>query len=263
MYNLIKRALVTIDENEKVMLYKKEDKNGDQESVKKKDAQASHEDSELQEVDQLELSPAVSLAKEKARVIIEEAEKEAEEIKERAKTIESEHQKKAENMIIKAEKEIKSKEEGLKKEWEKRYKTSINALNEAKNQLQKSKEEYIEIASEKIRLILKTLIQRILFISTEEHHDVIMTKKIQEMITRVMSLKEIVFKFNPTDVKGLPEELKKEMEEALSSFEIRQDNSISKGGVIVETNYGTLDGTIENQLEIIDDMIEQIFGEVE
>jgi flagellar biosynthesis/type III secretory pathway protein FliH len=83
------------------------------------------------------------------------------------------------------------------------------------------------------------------------------------MINRVMSLKEIVFKFNPSDIKVIPDEIKREMEETLSSFEIRQDASISKGGVIVETNYGTLDGTMENQLEIIDDMIEQVFGEEE
>jgi flagellar biosynthesis/type III secretory pathway protein FliH len=129
--------------------------------------------------------------------------------------------------------------------------------------LEKSKEEYIEITSEKLRLLLKTLIQRVLFLSLEENREQVMAKKITEMINRVMSLKEIVFKFNPSDIKVIPDEIKREMEETLSSFEIRQDASISKGGVIVETNYGTLDGTMENQLEIIDDMIEQVFGEEE
>ena len=97
----------------------------------------------------------------------------------------------------------------------------------------------------------------------EDRQQEMLEKKIAEMVTRVMSLKEIVFKFNPADIKTIPEELKKEMRETLSSFEIRQDASISRGGVIVETNYGTLDGTLENQLEIIDDMVEQVFGEEE
>ena len=263
MYNLIKRALVTIDENEKVRLYKKEKKAGDLDEQKTKKRQNSEEDTSLQEVDQIEMSPAVSLAKEKARVIIEEAEKEAEQIKSSAKQIEAEHEKKANQLISKAEKEIKSQEERIQKEWENRYKTSINALNKAKIQFEKSKEEYIEITSEKLRLLLKTLIQRVLFLSLEENREQVMAKKITEMINRVMSLKEIVFKFNPSDIKVIPDEIKETMEETLSSFEIRQDSSISKGGVIVETNYGTLDGTIENQLEIIDDMIEQVFGEEE
>ncbi len=263
MYNLIKRALVTIDENEKVRLYKKEDTIKGQETTKKKNQKDSAETADVQETERTDLAPAISLAKEKARVIIEEAENEAEEIKEKAKAIEAAHQKKADLLIKKAEKDIKNKEEQLKKEWDERYKTSINALNNAQKQLEKSKDEYIEIASEKLKTILKSLIQRTLYLSLEEHQEDILNKKLKEMITRVMSLKEIVFKFNPADIKNIPDEMKQYMEETLPSFEIRHDTSISKGGVIVETNYGTLDGTIENQLEIIDDMIEQIFGEEE
>lgn len=263
MYNLIKRALVTIDENEKVKLYNNEDKIKNRESAKKKNQKDAAETTNVQETEQANLAPAISLAKEKARVIIEEAENEAEQIKTKAKNIQEEQQKKAELMIKKAEKDIKNKEEQLKKEWDERYKTSINALINAKKQLEKSKHEYMEIASEKLKTILKTLIKRTLYLSLEEHREEIMNKKLIEMITRVMSLKEIVFKFNPTDIKIIPDDLKQYMKETLPSFEIRQDSSISKGGVIVETNYGTLDGTIENQIEIIDDMIEQIFGEEE
>jgi flagellar biosynthesis/type III secretory pathway protein FliH len=263
LYNLIKRALVTIDENEKVRLYKKEKQSGVPDENKKKNTHDLGDGTVLQEDSQVEMSPAVSLAREKARVIIEEAEKEAEQIKETAKKFEAEHEKKAKQLLTNAEKEIKSKEEQIKKEWDNRFKTSIKSLNDAKNQLEKSKEEYIEITSEKLRLLLKTLIQRVLFLSLEENREQVMAKKITEMINRVMSLKEIVFKFNPSDIKVIPDEIKREMEETLSSFEIRQDASISKGGVIVETNYGTLDGTMENQLEIIDDMIEQVFGEEE
>lgn len=263
MYNLIKRALVTIDENEKVKLYKKEEKKKDEETDKNNEKQVSHEGTDNLDTDPVDLSPAVSLAKEKARVIIEEAEKEAQQIIENAKKIEEDHQKKANQLLTKAEKEIKNKEERIKKEWEDRYKTSISALKKVKQQLENFQNEYVEITSEKLKIILKTLIQRILFITMKEHPEEIMMNKIQEMISRVMSLKEIVFKFNPLDVKVIPDEIKKDMEETLSSFEIRQDNSISKGGVIVETNYGTLDGTIENQLEIINDMIEQVFGEEE
>ncbi len=263
MYNLIKRALVTIDENEKFKLYKKEDSLKDKSGHNTGNSKNSDTENSTKDNAPEDLTPAVSLAKEKARVIIEEAEKEAEQIVEKAKKTEKEQQKKIEGMLEKAQNDIISKEEKIKKQWKDHYNTSIEALNKAQSSFEKSKTEYVEMTTEKIRIILSRLIEKILLQTLEENHQEVLEKKINEMVSRVMSLKEIVFKFNPNDIKVIPNELKEKMQETLSSFEIRQDASISRGGVIVETNYGTLDGTIENQLEIIDDMIDQVFGEEE
>ena len=114
MYNLIKRALVTIDENEKVKLYKKEDAFKVGENRKKMGSQETDEQSDKHESEAAELSPAVSLAKEKARVIIEEAEKEAGEIIEKAKKLEAQKQKAANQLIAKSKSEIKARKRALK-----------------------------------------------------------------------------------------------------------------------------------------------------
>jgi len=260
LYNLIKRALVTIDENEKIKLYKKEDIASEKDNQQSGDSFDANQPNHEQVTESQLMSPAISLAKEKARVILEEAEKEAETILKRSQEASDEVKKKADQLLERSKKEIVSKEEKLKKQYEERYKNSILALTKAREFFEQSENEYAELTTEKIRLILNKLIEKILYIQLDEHHEKILCNKIHEMIARVMNLKEIVFRFNPADLTTIPESIKQEMLETLTAYDIRQDTSISRGSVIVETNYGTLDGTFENQMEIVNDMIEQIFG---
>ncbi len=260
MYNLIKRALVTIDENETIKLYKKEDMTSEKDGTQSSDSFNSNQQKNEKTSDPQEVSPAISLAKEKARVILEEAEKEAEVLSKKAQETADEIIKKADQLLEKAKKDLALKEEKLKKQYEERYKTSIQALTKARDFFEKSENEYTELTAEKVRMILNKLIEKILYLLLNEHHEQILGNKIHEMIVRVMNLKEIVFRFNPSDLTIIPESVKQEMLETLTAYDIRQDSSISKGSVIVETNYGTLDGTFENQMEIINDMIEQVFG---
>lgn len=256
MYNLIKRALVTIDENDKVKLY-----NADEKCIQEQE-EIKHNQSEENTVEfKAASSPAVSLAKEKARVIIDEAESEADQIRQNAIQIESDAKQKAEQTIKKAEGEIAAREQQIKKDWETKLKSSVETLAKTQEILSQSQHQYVEITTQKLMLIIKNLIKKILLLTVEQNQEIILEKKVKEMVNRVMSLKDIVFKFNPNDIKNIPEELQKEMKETLTSFQIKQDRKISKGSVICETNYGTLDGTIENQLELINEMIEQIFGE--
>lgn len=257
MYNLIKRALVTIDENEKIKLYNNGEK-GIDDQKKVNEPQSEENSVEFKAAS----SPAVSLAKEKARVIIDEAESEARQIRKTAVQIENEARHKAAQTLENAQAEIVSKEEQIKKDWEGKLKSSVEALAKMQETLSKSQNQYVEITTQKLMLIIKNLIQKVLLLSVEQNQEIILEKKVKEMVNRVISLKDIVFKFNPGDIKNIPEGLQKEMKETLTSFQIKQDRTISKGSVICETNYGTLDGTLENQMELINEMIEQIFGEV-
>jgi flagellar biosynthesis/type III secretory pathway protein FliH len=250
--------LVTIDENDKVKLYKDEKKtllSEDSSAGEKSEFEGSGSD------ESKIISPAVSLAKEKARVIIEEAEREVAHIRVQASKYELEAKKKADNIIQNAQQGIQVKEQTIEKKWNTKMNSSVTAMQKANKTFQNSRDEYVELTSEKIHTILQIMLKKALCITLEENREEILLNKTREMMKRVMSLKEIVFKFNPADFTNFPDELKKEMEDTLPSFEIRQDRSVEKGGVIVESNYGTLDGTVENQFQLLDEIIRDIFGD--
>ena len=260
MYNLIKRALVTIDDNERISLRKKEPADKD-----KKEAGDDSRDSQdgtpsQEEMQENIVSPAVSLAKEKARVIIEEANNEAKEIKAEAEKIKTKAAKESEKIMKQAEKKAAEKEKQLEKKWNDKMSASTKALKSASEALNKSREEYAELSTEKMRDLIALLSEKILLTTLEEKKGEILEKKVDELMRRVVSLRDIVFKFNPRDFSSFPPELNKKMNETLTSFEIRQDPSVSKGGVVVETSYGTLDASYENQREILKSLIDEVFG---
>jgi flagellar biosynthesis/type III secretory pathway protein FliH len=259
LYNLIKRALVTIDENEKVKLYKNESKEVKSEEISPDETEgfeAAHSNE-----DEI-ISPAVSLAKEKARVIIEEAEKEAAQLRKQALKHEAEAKRKAEQIVQNAQQGIALKEQNVEKQWRDRMNNAVVSIQKANKTFSKSKEEYIELTANMMQYILKVMVKKALCITLDEKREEVLVSKTREMMKRVMSLKEIVFKFNPADFNEFPVELKSEMKDTLPSFEIRQDRAVERGGVVVESNYGTLDGTLENQFELLDEIIRDVFGEV-
>lgn len=258
MYNLIKRALVTIDENDKVKLYKNESK---EERVDEPLAEETDGFESKTSATEDIVSPAVSLAKEKARVILEEAEKEAAQIKKLAAEFEKDAKRKAEQIVQNAEKGIVVKEQAIEKQWKDRMNNAVTSLQKANKTFLKTREEYTELMTEEIHYILKLMIKKALCITVDEEKDEVLLNKTREMMKRVMSLKEIIFKFNPMDFSEFPDELKSEMKDTLPSFEIRQDRAVERSGVIVESNYGTLDGTLDNQFELFDEIIRDVFGE--
>lgn len=90
-----------------------------------------------------------------------------------------------------------------------------------------------------------------------QHNNEVVVNIAKSALEKTTKAGKVILRINPTDYDYLVEFKSKipEFADLNDSLEIERDPSVGRGGCIVATNAGEIDGTIENQLRILKDAL--------
>ncbi len=249
MYNLIKRALVTIDEKEKYPFAREKDLSGSSQEESTDFAPEAQAD-----------PPEVNLAKEKARSILQQAREEAEKILAEAHSFFSDAQTKANEIIHQSHDEVKKHKQDVQTQLEKAMETSFKAMESVIRTLETDRNKYVEMAAQELAQIVSVVCHKVLSREISGNEQEVILWKIKQVMQRISNFRKTVFRLHPDDFEKFPKEEIEKVRSSLNHVEFRLDSSLSKGSVVIDTDYGTLDSSIDSQLNILDELVSEIVG---
>ena len=206
-----------------------------------------------------------------AQITIEDAQIEANKLRDEAQSVLTEAKNEAERLLEegKAETErIKSeareegivlgKEEGYKEgneEVERLVKRVHKVLNAA---IDKRREIIMEAENQMVELVL-LIAKKVVKVISEDQKNVVVSNVIQAL-RKMKSRGEVEIRVNLEDVALTTEHIKDFMEmiESVSAITVLEDSTIEKGGCLIETNLGRIDARISSQLREIEDRIRDL-----
>ncbi len=173
-----------------------------------------------------------NLKKKEAEQIVEKAKQEAEKIEKEA-----------------YEKGFQQgKEEGIK-EGEKEVLKIINDFKLIVKRLENFENELILKHETEISKLIVDLVKLIVKIELTVNSDKILYENLKETLKKIVDKGKIEIKINPSQYDYISEKLKRLSEiEEIEELKITKSNEIEPGGCIVETNFGTYDARIKEQL---------------
>lgn len=140
-----------------------------------------------------------------------------------------------------AEEEYKKLEEKLEKEFEEKFKTVETFLKSVEKEIQ---ELIINLDKEVLNLALD--ISNKLILKEIKSDPEISLRIIKEALNYIAEGTELNIKVNPEEYKFLEENLSKYVPPS-QKIKLIPDESISKGGVFIETSLGVIDATFEKR----------------
>lgn len=183
------------------------------------------------------ISKAEFAAQEKGQKLVDEAQREAERIKAQAQEILSQ---------VKDEME-RAKAQGYKEGREEGY----SELTEEILNATKAKEEFFAHAEPEMIKLVMAIAEKIIGKLTEESKETVYAI-VRQAIERSLG-DRITVRINPEDLKRLKQEdlQFKDILDRTKRIHFKEDESIQKGGCVVETEVGTIDAQLETQLKAI------------
>lgn len=206
-----------------------------------------------------------------AQQVIEDAQIEANNLKDESSKVLVDAQAEAQKLIAEANEErenIKSealdngvtlgKEEGYqsgKEEVQRLIDRVHKVLNTA---IDKRRDIIMEAENQMVELVL-LISKKVVKVISEEQRDVVLSNVIQAL-RKMKSRGEVEIKVNLEDIKLTTDHIKDflEMIESVSAVTVLEDSTIEKGGCIIETNLGRIDARISSQLREIEDRIRDL-----
>ncbi len=195
-------------------------------------------------------------AKEEAATIKREAELEAEKLLSEAKE---------EAEIIRTEAEQKAKEEGYRKGEELAQQHYDRLLTEAQEFRDKCKEDY----EKTIAGLEADIVELVLGIASKVVGDEIKNNKetilsiVRDTIKSSTNHENIVVKVSVEDYDFVVQNQNEllSMSGDINEIEIKKDSSLTKGSCIVESGFGSVDGSVETRMENIKQAFYDILGD--
>ncbi len=142
-------------------------------------------------------------------------------------------------------------------------KHDIANLGSAVNKFLSAKDEVYEEVAPKILEISMEVAKKIIKQEVETNQDLLIGIISDALNKLTKNEKQIVLKVSPTDrdyvklnIENILEKLQIE-----AKVTVQQDMTLSKGSVIVETNNGLIDASIDTGLQIIENMFKSMQGE--
>lgn len=206
-----------------------------------------------------------------AQVTIEDAQIEANKLKDDAIQILNEAKLEAEKLVADAKAETESiraaaLDEGITIGKEDGYKTGqeeVQRLVERVHKIlnaaiDKRREIILEAENQMVELVL-LISKKVVKVISEDQKNVVLSNVIQAL-RKMKSRGEVEIKVNLQDVALTTEHIKEFMEmiESVSAITVLEDSTIEKGGCIIETNLGRIDARISSQLREIEDRIRDL-----
>ncbi len=181
-------------------------------------------------------------AKDKAEKIILEAEKQANQIRKQAKDILAE---------VEAVRE-KAKKEG----FEQGNQEGLAQVTEKLVQFEAIREKFYKEAEPELIKLATAIAEKVIGQIVSEKPDVIMDV-VKQALERSLG-DRITIKLNPEDYKTIQESNFefKDILDRTKRLHLKEDDTIAKGGCVVETEVGTIDAQIETQMEAIKKALE-------
>ncbi|MBR3731926.1 MAG: flagellar assembly protein FliH [Spirochaetales bacterium] len=186
-----------------------------------------------------ERSRIISEAKDEAAILVRNANDEAEKIKKEA----------IKQGIEKGYKDGYDKESAEVKRLVERVQIILNSA------IAKRDEIFVETEQQIIGLVL-LIAKKVIKVITENQKNVVINNVVQAL-RKVKSRGEVSIRVNLADIELTSEHKKDfvEMVEGVKSIRILEDNTVDRGGCIIETDFGSIDARITSQLREIEDNI--------
>lgn len=183
------------------------------------------------------ISKAELSAQERGQKIIEEAQGDAAHIRAEAGEILSSVQEELERARAKGYAE--GKEEGMA------------CLTEEILKAKKMRESFFETAEPEVIQLVMSIAEKVIAKLAEEHKEVVRAI-VRQALERSLG-DRITVRIHPEDLKRLKDEdlQFKDMLDRTKQLHFKEDESIQKGGCVVETEIGTIDAQLETQLKAI------------
>ena len=183
------------------------------------------------------LDHRVLSASQKAEIIIEEAEAEAQKIRSEAEAVKNQIEKERED--ARNEGFSKGKMEGLA------------TVTEKLMTLEKKKEEFFASAEPEIIKLVMAVAEKVIGQIASERPEVV-KDVVKQALERSLG-DRIVVKLNPEDYRKITDEHYefRDVLDRTKRIHLKEDETIMKGGCVVETEVGTIDAQIDTQLEAI------------
>ncbi len=178
--------------------------------------------------------------------IIEEAKKEAENILKEAAT---------KATLIMEDAKKRGFDEGFlkaKEEFKEETKDVMSRLENIFSELSNFRKLMFDQFSSPILSLSFEIAKKIIRKEIEEDKEFVL-RILEEILLEFLDATSIIIKVNPSDF-AIIEEFKPNILSRLkdlSELKLIADDSVEKGGVIVETDFGTVDGRISEQIEVI------------
>lgn len=197
----------------------------------------------------------------KAQIIRQEASDERDQILNEARA-------EAQSLIDNANEEAeKIKKEAIKQGIEKGYRDGYDRESAEVRRLvervqvildsaiAKRNEIYVETEQQIIGLVI-LIAKKVIKVISENQKNVVVNNVIQAL-RKVKSRGEVAIRVNLADIELTSEHKKDfvEMVEGVKSIKILEDNTVDRGGCIIETDFGSIDARITSQLREIEDNI--------
>ncbi|MGL1894311.1 MAG: flagellar assembly protein FliH [Spirochaetaceae bacterium] len=124
--------------------------------------------------------------------------------------------------------------------------------------IDKRREIIMEAENQMVELVL-LISKKVVKVISEDQKNVILSNVVQAL-RKMKSRGEVEIKVNLADVNLTTEHIKDFMEmiESVSAITVLEDSTIEKGGCIIETNLGRIDARISSQLREIEDRIRDL-----
>lgn len=144
---------------------------------------------------------------------------------------------------------------------ERMFRTAVQSLIEAAEELKRMQGEfYRRVEREILDLVIATT-RKVVHREVDDQRDMIL-HVLKEAIAKTIDRERIRVRINPADFDFVHAH-KSDIVQAIDGIKhlvIERDEAISRGGAIVESDYGTIDATIERRLEEVEKALKRQVG---
>ncbi len=188
---------------------------------------------------------------------LKKAEQELNNAHRQAEQIINDAQTHAQKIVENAKKEAQSILENAKKEAltvQNQIKITSQILNKIAEEFQKQLRSKVSDISHQLTDVLYILVKKITY---KEIDRVNYQEKIQNILNRIVGMSNIRVTMNANDFEDFPQ-----LVEQFKSIgaEVVKSATLKRGDIIVDTEIGLIDGTNQYAIEIVDQILEEVFG---
>ncbi len=132
----------------------------------------------------------------------------------------------------------------------------INLFKSAINQTRKFENEINQAAETETVKLSMAVAQKIIISEVTVNEEVILNV-VKKSLKLVLNQDRYLIKINPADL-GIMQNAQPELSELIENYDdviFESDESIDQGGCLIETNYGNIDGRLDQQIQVISDLM--------
>jgi flagellar assembly protein FliH len=117
-------------------------------------------------------------------------------------------------------------------------------------------------SEEKVLNLTLSLASRIIHHEVRINKDIIL-ESIRAALGKVLNREQIIIRINPKDMEFVTQNKPRLIDDLnnIQQVSFKVDFSISQGGCVIDTNLGSINATIENELEELDKLLKKEFEE--